>query len=80
MELLTLKEVAAELRLSAKTLRKHVNLGKAPPSVLISNRVRFPRRDLYLWLQMRLTAETGAPTTASGGPDPSEVPGPGCAP
>ena len=58
VELLTLKEAAAALRLSATTLRRHVNLGKAPPSVFISNRVRFARSDLEAWVVARRVTQT----------------------
>jgi hypothetical protein len=83
VELLTLREAAAQLRIGPKTLRDHVRAGKGPPSLLVSNRLRFPSAQLTSWISrkvttetpkhVRLTAETsvtvsGKPVTAYAGP------------
>lgn len=49
-ELLTIEEVAAELRLSVAAVRARVHAGTAPPSVRMGRRRWWRASDLQKWL------------------------------
>lgn len=52
-ELLTTAELAAELKVSPRTLQRWRAEGSGPPMVRVGRGVRYRRRDVNAWLERR---------------------------
>ncbi|MCW0216398.1 MAG: helix-turn-helix domain-containing protein [Pseudonocardia sp.] len=50
-ELLTVKELAAELKVSVSTVQHWVTDGRGPKRIRVGRHVRYRRSDLNEWLQ-----------------------------
>ncbi len=57
MELMTVEEVAEELRTPAPTIRYWIHRGEGPRSFKIGRRRMFRRQDVDAWLMEQINAE-----------------------
>jgi excisionase family DNA binding protein len=72
--LLTARELAERLCVSAETVLRWHRRGELPGIVLPSGQIRFREDEIERWLEERATPQRGVLTTTPGAAQPSTVP------
>jgi len=68
--LLTVREAAALLRLSERTLERHRVAGTGPAYIALGRAIRYRRRDLRDWIECNARQSTSQRTQDLAGPGP----------